>query len=414
MDELVRFKFLIKPIFTTGAILLIFWRPWTTVALYLFAFRLPNRILGGHTLLMFPEFTLWIPLLIRFFSDYFKVSYSWKTVQRFEKSALILSFLFLASAAWGHGFVDSTVLWGAMFLLCARSFSESTRVWYFVITIIATFSFLLALYFLRVGTEAMSGDVFDAMAYEVTGDRNYNCFTLGCGAVILWCLGFIWIPKQTLSIGHWGVLLRGMSFLGFLVITWSIILFQSRGLALALIAGIICSIFYHKQRLGQILWGTILAGVIFYFFLQTPAYELLFKRFQDATVGTAGGRVGIFEMIFTHYSTQNPILWIFGFGANAIYSTLMVSSHNTFITILIEQGIVGLGFLMSILLLCSLQAWKRTDSVGAMQLSLLVFLIIGAMSIEPHRNPIFWICIALAAPFPLPTCTEKNKRLSKL
>lgn len=369
------------------------------MAWFLFADMLA-RIILGRSALRFSEFSLGLPLLINFWlTNRFR-----KTAGRFEKSVMALGVLVLVSAMWGDLSASPTdflspTLFGIMLLLSSRRFFENRRVWWATVAMVFGCVFLLALYYFRVGPRDPSGAAFDALTKEIIGDRNYSSFHLGCGAIILWCLAYSGISKQAPSVGflHWP--LRGLFFLGFLLIVWTMLFFRSRGIIIALTAGLISSILHHGRHLRRVFAGIFLIGTLFYFFVKTPTYELLIERFQDPTMETASARTEILKMVFKHYFAQNPISWVFGWGLNDVWAKFSVSTHNTFVRILVEQGIVGLSLLTYIFALSIWQAWKNKDCSGNLQFALLIFLVVSAMSLEPHYQPFFWICLALAAPF---------------
>jgi O-antigen ligase len=197
---------------------------------------------------------------------------------------------------------------------------------------------------------------------------------------------------------RWQLPLRAVALLGFVLIVWVMILFQSRGQILALGVGIAASVVHRRLRPAQALTGALLAGAALCIFSQTPAFEVFMKRFQEKNFGSDNPRLRQSGEALAYYLAEEPAAWLVGMGANAVDKTVGESPHNTWVRILAEQGILGVGLLAGIVAVSIRRAWRSEGAPQNLRFAILVFLVAGSMSVEPHFTVIFWICLALSAP----------------
>jgi O-antigen ligase len=91
-----------------------------------------------------------------------------------------------------------------------------------------------------------------------------------------------------------------------------------------------------------------------------------------------------------------------GFGAFQFLSpqfgaTVATYSHNQWLSILAEQGIVGLSMILGIVLLTGATLWRSTHPLRATALAMLVAYMVGSLFInsgpDPQISSLTWIVL---------------------
>lgn len=391
MEGIVGFKLVIQPLVTALSALLAFSYPWTAVPAYLLLFFLPYEMTRGSAPLAYPVYALGVPLLLRVFLTSGSGAKRSKT---FLPLVICFGLLVLTSQWWGYEKPAPEFSLGIAFLAAAPLICTSDRGFRQLLILLLASLMALTIYFNVSNPWDASRAVFEAVSKD-KGDRNYASFLTGIGAIIAWLIVFLGMPGSSRWVGiGW----RLVALLCFALICKTILKFQSRGMALAILAGVAASLLYgRKGATKKALLGMILATIAYTVLSQVPAFELLLKRFGGERVETANGRLDLIRACLNLFSL-NPAGWPFGMGYDAITWNIAFSPHNSYVRILVEQGFVGLGLMLTVLAASAMSAWRRKDTIGQVRWSLLAFAGVAAMSIEPHLYTPFWLVLALAAP----------------
>lgn len=397
MNEILQLRAIIQPSVSVVAALVVLWRPWTAVGIYLFGYSLPYVVTGGSAPIMWPQWTLGIPLAI---------NAAWRLTRPaggvrgagFESLVLLLVLvLVVASVRGGEPYLDGTML-GLLFLLNARAMVDGPRHGVALATgAVLAWALLLAAHFFRVGSAATSADAFDEAAYAVTGDRNYRAFFLGCGAMVAWAWAFEGVPWLTRQSRIRRMLARVGALGAALFVCYVMVLFQSRGMVLALAAGGVAALVRHRPSVPRLCAAAAALGAVVYLLALSPASEAFMSRFRQADLRTANQRADIMATVGEAFGGQGVLNQLVGMGHNWILQKFEFSPHNSFMRVLVEEGVLGLAVLIAILGACAWRSWSRRDPGGGLAFPLLVYLSAAALSIEPHLHTAFWIGLSVCA-----------------
>lgn len=183
----------------------------------------------------------------------------------------------------------------------------------------------------------------------------------------------------------------------FLLITIAVFFTGSRGGLLAEIGGLI--IYIWKNGNGIRLKTVLLGGVvilIFGFIVQNVLTIGLTQRFSVSDVIESGGtgRVKIWLDALISYRNSNIFRQLFGYGfgtfgeSQRMLSYHYTASHNDFVGVLIELGLIGL--------ILYIVVWfkffkKAIIEKNWLALSLLMVVLIGSLSLEMIIKKMLWL-----------------------
>lgn len=132
-----------------------------------------------------------------------------------------------------------------------------------------------------------------------------------------------------------------------------ILLTFSRGAYISIILAMIVTYLFGKQKLSinkfirTIFSYLSVAAVVIFLttsLLKINTFDLAFNRFQDASVDGGSGRIELWENAFTTFK-KSPL---YGIGANSSLTFnksnfgSAIYTHNTFLDVLIEMGVLGM------------------------------------------------------------------------
>ena len=133
----------------------------------------------------------------------------------------------------------------------------------------------------------------------------------------------------------------------------------------------------RKQKIWVFILSVVLIVVGFYLvsdMLQNSEY--FNQRLEDTIEGNSSGRDRLYGVFWRHFTQEsNPLLFLFGNGANA---TLTISSnyaHNDWLEIAINQGLLGL-VIYVVYWIKFYKTWKKSkfDSQIYLALGLILFI----------------------------------------
>ncbi len=164
----------------------------------------------------------------------------------------------------------------------------------------------------------------------------------------------------------------------------------------------------EKQKAALVAVAVLGAGLILYL-VPAASWARLGTIGTQVSTGTFNDRTIIWEAGLNVFR-QNPIL---GVGAGA-FSTVVRNStgisyvaHNTFLSILVEQGLIGFGLFITLFIYSIRSCLRMPRFERALWLAMLLTLAIGVFSLTwEYRKPIWLIfglisvqvCVANAAP----------------
>ena len=190
---------------------------------------------------------------------------------------------------------------------------------------------------------------------------------------------------------------RAAFLISFFLITIAIFYTGSRGGLIAEIAGLAILIWKSGKgvRLRNIIIGAV-AIIAFAVIVQNFLTAGLVARFsiQDVIASGGTGRTRIWRDALEGYSRSSIFRQMFGYGFGAFGSALRsfsgysTASHNDFIGILVELGIVGI----VIYIVLWVKLFKKTVvDKNWLVLSLLVVILVGSLSMEMIIKKMLWL-----------------------
>lgn len=385
--------------------------PVSAIPIYLLGFYLPCQVLRGSAPLPYPEFVL----PISFCAAALLRSHSGLAIPRAAKSvlALLLALSILASASslWGNSWISLNIVLGFAFVLASFAILRTEREFWINCAILAAVELAAGVWFCYAGRNIVQDDTFrQAAVIEQLGNTNYASFHLGLAIVICWCAamggcsGAIVAKWRALSV-------RGFALLCAAVGLWMAVRLQSRGVSLAIAGGVIASLIHSRLKLKRVILAGLLAGTLMAAASQTAAFDAFMEQWRNKEeIASGDRRFALWKTSLQQYEESPLITQIFGFGCGTelkrthytgSFRPSQVSTHNSFIRFLLDQGMVGAALFTLALAFCAHHAWHRKDEVGNLRFSMVVFLVIDCLSMEPHESTVFWLALGLCLPLEL-------------
>lgn len=168
----------------------------------------------------------------------------------------------------------------------------------------------------------------------------------------------------------------------FIISIASQIMLASRGGILAVIMASLVALLYAKIQVKYKFLISLLSIGLVVFLYNNGYFELLEFRIQDDTGGS--GRLEIWDKKLDAFlNSGNVLYWLFGHGYDGglrLGFNSSVGVHNDYFAIMMEYGVVGLGFLLWSLFI----PFKRSVAkYKPIVLSLLVYLSVVCITLEP-------------------------------
>jgi O-antigen ligase len=336
-------------------------------------------------------------------------SESTRTARLLFALLVCLSLLTAASSFWGSDWIAPYLVLGFAFALGCVWMVRVERDWWIAMFSLGGAEVMVALALFHRGKGEFETQVASHVRGEMTGDPNYMSFLIGLAITTAWCVamqGCSYLKsKRRLAAG-----VRVLAILSTAGGLYILVHFQSRGLSAAVVGALLASMLHSRKGFKPLLVGGLAAGLILVVVSQTPAFEGLMRRWSNQNEISDGNlRFQLWKWVFEQWQGGPLFNQLLGFGsaaeiekAGVFFSNVgkshYVSTHNTFVGVFFEQGIVGVALLLGVLGLCAHRAWCRKDDVGNLRFSLLAFLALAGLSIEPQHDPVFWISLGLCLP----------------
>ncbi len=196
-----------------------------------------------------------------------------------------------------------------------------------------------------------------------------------------------------------GGLLRWLNFVYMPLAFLGIALTATRTALLATLPAILLAIaslarLSPRRRLfiGLLAVAGVLAVVLL---IPQTSVERFLTTSSEISSGALGGRGHIWKMGLQTYS-QHPVL---GVGAGAFKAAVGIGkvAHNTFISILVELGIVGISLFLGILGVVLAHALRHPPWRARFWLTLLVIWALAASSLTWEHRKLTWLVLTLTA-----------------
>jgi O-antigen ligase len=151
-----------------------------------------------------------------------------------------------------------------------------------------------------------------------------------------------------------------------------------------------------RIKLGiRILFFVLLIGVLFSMWSYIP--QSSFARFSTTwasiETGDIGGRVYIWRDAFSIF-LEHPLIGI-GSGAFHAFSDIKSAVHNTFLSVLVETGVIGLALFVIILVIIVLEAIRQPKHQAVFWLTVLFIWVIGVSAQTWEQTKTSWLFMSL-------------------
>lgn len=138
--------------------------------------------------------------------------------------------------------------------------------------------------------------------------------------------------------------------------------------------------------------GTLVAGLIFTFNTIPPkTFERMFTTGAELTGGTLNERSITWQKAWLEVQ-ESPVV---GQGLSSFRRIVNkynvdYTAHNSFVSILVEQGIIGLALYLAVVVLVLYYALRLDKRQCVLMLSMLLVLVLGQMALTLHENMYIW------------------------
>lgn len=188
-----------------------------------------------------------------------------------------------------------------------------------------------------------------------------------------------------------------------ILVFYSILITGSRGAFLGIATVIFISIIYRFNKLSEkILFFIIMLLILYVLFGIITVYlpDQIAARFSFAVVYKTGGtgRVDIWLNTLNALMRSKENI-LFGFGTGSSYSVIRRATHNYFLQLLLELGVVGAGLFCGFLF-----QWIKRLKSDSMSFSIVLGCLALSMSLSVNTNYYFWITLILGI-----ISSKKNK-----
>lgn len=241
-----------------------------------------------------------------------------------------------------------------------------------------------------------SGTTFYYERFSATGTNPDDLgVTLALGIPIAWYLAMsIKLPRLN----------PGLQLLNYAYIPTAFLGIALSGTRTALLATIPGLIFGLASLTRLRLWARVaiflflvIAGYFLLPYIPTASLERLGSTGSELSGGDFNGRLPIWRQGWLSF-LQHPLI---GVGSNMFRSTNTIGkvvgkvAHNSFLSILVEVGLVGFVLFALILLLVILQAWRQTRWDARFWLALLATWVIGASTLTWENRKPTWLILSM-------------------
>lgn len=218
-----------------------------------------------------------------------------------------------------------------------------------------------------------------------------------------------------------------IQYLGIAVCTYFIVIAMKRG---AVLVGIICLVWFMITNLKRVSkkrkWIVVLVSVVvvfagYYLYLYMMETSDYFRyRITQTQERDSSGRDQLFVLFYEHFINENnPLRFLFGYGAEATLKIGENYAHNDWLEIATNQGLLGL-IVYLVYWICFFVSWRRTkwhpQAFMAIGMTAIVYFISSLFSMSYNtmtRCATMVLGYYLAISFEPSSQEEETTQLSK-
>jgi O-antigen ligase len=225
-------------------------------------------------------------------------------------------------------------------------------------------------------------------------DPNIYAYFIGAGLIAALSLVVEGAPTRRLWLKVGLCLLIAVSGVG-------VLRTASRGIAaaIAISACVMLAIRYRKpwqfaMVAALLVWVAPMA-------YELPVFDQLRSRFSEKTIESLSGRLDIWQDAIAVLGKSSFDDWLLGHGSGGALTVLGGrGSHNMFLELILQYGLVGLGLAGLIAAKALWQAVRTKGYWGYTQIGLWAFFVAAGMSIGHHQYYFTWILVGMMLPQP--------------
>lgn len=262
--------------------------------------------------------------------------------------------------------------------------SNSASKWFFGSTVVSS-----AAVAIWVVASALSTDF--AYRASVGADQNVVSLFIGIGLAV--CISeFLGARYARFGPLYWVGLVLLLGVMGY-----SLALLASRGAVISLgllaIAAVVRLVAITPRSILR--FGLLLMAIGSVFLL--PGASGILERFQDASTETGSGRVQIWEAVISSAELSDLPQLLLGRGMLSSAELLQgeftyyTSTHNSYLFMLFDYGLLGFTLFLALHLLILIRAWRTPTRTGTTVILVLVFQMGVGFFITASDSYLYWL-----------------------
>ena len=220
----------------------------------------------------------------------------------------------------------------------------------------------------------------------------------GFGFILALGIPVAWYLASSISTNKVGYFFKLLNYAYIPAAFVGIALSGTRTALIAAIPGMVFGIttLSRVRRPARVLLILLFVAFLFVFlpYVETlSSFQRLGTTIDEITAGDLTGRTAIWRDGFASFAARP----IFGVGSNMYRSINSVGklAHNSFLSVLVEVGLVGFVLFMSILTIAFIQAWIQPKWDRRFWFTMLVVWTIGASTLTWEHRKTTWIFLSL-------------------
>jgi O-antigen ligase len=229
---------------------------------------------------------------------------------------------------------------------------------------------------------------------DVGVDQNAVTFYLGFG--LLLAFGFVVDRVGATPRRYLGVVLAALAF-GFMV--YATLLLASRGITIAIVLAMLAMTLQAALQNWRTLLAVVVVVALGVTTMLLPGGDSLVERFGDDTVQTGNNRLPIWEATIDAYTQGDVRRILLGSGFDSSKFIVqqsfgsLTSTHNAFIQVLYEFGVVGLLLFVGLHALLLVRSWAIRGGFGLAMVGIVWYLVGANLVVNAADGFMYWTAI---------------------
>jgi O-antigen ligase len=187
----------------------------------------------------------------------------------------------------------------------------------------------------------------------------------------------------------------------------------SRGIFIAVVVATAWLFLKNSHNSRQVLINAIVAIFLMLIIFNLPGLDLMAARFRGKDISTLSGRLPLISSSFEYLKSLSFIEVLIGGGASAgaealgkIFHAKYISPHNQYLETLMDYGLLGLASMLWLMITGFRQSLKMHGYSSDIRTGIIVFMLVGFISLTPLRYVLPWIAFG----YILSTPAESEKK----